>query len=101
MENQMEVLAALHGRFYESKEKEVQAIVTWRQGFLGYCATVDVEQACADGWAAAKDVIPPRLFARGAEVWPATLLSTQRQKEMPETIVREWITCAATFSLPS
>lgn len=31
MENQMDVLAALHGRFYKSKEKEVQAIVTWRQ----------------------------------------------------------------------
>ena len=38
MQGQMEVLAALHGRFYESKEREVQAIVSWRQ--VSFCPSI-------------------------------------------------------------
>ncbi len=48
---------------------------------------LDIETVCGNGFRAAKEVIPPRLFAREAEVWPLTVKSVNRNGALPQTVV--------------
>jgi hypothetical protein len=84
--DQLQILAKLHGRFYMSDEQAAKEIVTFRQAFSGYHQTVAVEEACRDGWLAAKDVIPSRLYEQADKIWPATIRSYIRDSERPWTI---------------
>jgi thiamine kinase-like enzyme len=45
------------------------------------------ETACDTAFVTAKSVIPPRLFARQAEIWPATLASVERHRHLPHTLL--------------
>ncbi|MEA2625863.1 MAG: hypothetical protein QOD06_1908, partial [Candidatus Binatota bacterium] len=88
-QSQMKLLATLHGRYYESPElwTTLSRFNTWEKYF-----TVTVEEAgfgaaCARGFSEAEEVIPPGLFRRAGEIWPATLECVERHRELPRTLV--------------
>lgn len=88
VENQLRVLASFHGKFLEIPElKTAWAIFgTWSELFanLDY---PDFENACDKGFEMAEEVIPPRLFRRRAEIWPATRKSWEHHDRLPHTLM--------------
>ncbi|MFM2100338.1 MAG: hypothetical protein RLZZ366_1877 [Pseudomonadota bacterium] len=97
---QMDILARLHGRFFEAPELSTALAVlpTWYQRFHNL-ATFHLEESCAAGVDAAEDILPPELYARREELWPATLLSLERLRELPLTLchgdvhLKNWYQC--------
>jgi hypothetical protein len=88
LRGQMALLARLHGRFYQSDDFDTALadLPTWPE-FFGRMLLIGGERLCANGFQAAKEVIPPRLFARVNEVWPATLASAERHKHLPQMLI--------------
>jgi hypothetical protein len=84
---QFQILAKLHGRFYQSKEDFFSALLGTRERFMNNVKSLDIETVCGNGFRAAKAVIPPRMFAREAEIWPLTIKSVDRNDILPHTIV--------------
>lgn len=87
--SQMTLLARLHGEFYARPEKlaALSGFNTWEAYFK---ATVDLAgfgDACARGFRDAEAVIPPRLFLRQDEIWPATLQCVAAHGTLPRTLV--------------
>lgn len=83
---QARILARLHGRFYDSKEPFFSKILPYKQRFENL-RRVGIESACCNGFNAAKNVIPPRLYSREGEIWPATIKSVERNFSLTPTIV--------------
>jgi thiamine kinase-like enzyme len=88
-QSQMKLLATLHAKYYESSELAtmLSRFNTWEKYF-----TVTVEEAgfgaaCPRGFTEAEAVIPPRLFRRAGEIWPATLKCVERHRDLPRTLV--------------
>ena len=88
-QSQMKLLATLHARYYASPEltTTLARFNTWEKYFTVTVEHAGFGPACARGFAEAQDVIPPRLFRRAGEVWPATLASVERHRELPRTLV--------------
>lgn len=84
---QIQILARLHGRFYDSKEPFFQSLVGYKDRFENLTARMELEAVCTDGFEAAQEVIPPRLFDRKAEIWPATIKSVYHNASLPPTVV--------------
>jgi thiamine kinase-like enzyme len=86
--DQMEVLAKLHGHFYQSPQLDTTLAHMFRYDhrFAALDRDHDFKSMCEAGLRAATDVIPPRLMAREAEIWPATLRASARHGELPLTI---------------
>jgi hypothetical protein len=86
--NQMEVLATLHARFFESPELDglLADLAVWPERFMRNVKYLEFERICGAGFAAAEAVIPPALFRRSSDVWPATLRSVERQRTLPRTV---------------
>lgn len=85
-----ELLARLHGTFYESPELGSPSIpfMHWPEWWTHMVSVAsDYGDACDEGFAAAKDVIPARLFARSAEIWPATMEAAARHATLPRTLM--------------
>jgi aminoglycoside phosphotransferase (APT) family kinase protein len=88
-ESQMRLLATLHAAFWESAElaTTLAGFRTWENYFTITVEKAGFGDACPRGFTEAEDVIPPRLFRRAAEVWPATLRSVLLHSTMPRTLV--------------
>ncbi|MGE0487105.1 MAG: phosphotransferase [Gammaproteobacteria bacterium] len=88
-QSQMRGLATLHAAFYESPELDttLSAWNTWEDYFRITAQEAGFEQACQRGFSEARAVIPPRLFAREAEIWPATLAAIALHARLPRTLV--------------
>ena len=87
-ESQIRLLATLHARFdaLPTPETDYGFLETWA-GQFGFLAETPFKQACLRGFERAAQVVPPRLFSREAEIFPATLLSAQRHASLPNTII--------------
>jgi hypothetical protein len=87
VESQLGLLARMHGRFLVGPELKgsLSHLFTFRDRFARLDRDHNFRTCCEGGFLAAEEVVPPRLFARAAEVWPATLRSVARQAELPET----------------
>ena len=88
-ESQMRLLATLHGRYYESAELAT-TLSPWRLWEDYFTITVEKAgfgPACARGVDMAEHVIPPRLFQRKAEIWPATLRCVDDHRRLPRTLI--------------
>ena len=87
--SQMRGLASLHAAFYESPELDttLSAWNTWEDYFHITAKEAGFEQACQRGFSEAESVIPPGLFAREAEIWPATVTSIALHSRLPRTLV--------------
>jgi len=87
VESQMKLLAEMHGRGYTDQRvtKEMVTLPSWQQYFRN---TLDfgLQSGACNGFRDAEAVIPPRLFARSEEVWPATLASVALHDHLPVTL---------------
>ncbi len=83
-------LARLHGRFFESPELGTRALpfrhwpIWWRDMMTG---APDFPDFCDRGFVDAQSVIPNRLFARRADIWPATEKSVARHLHLPRSLI--------------
>ncbi|KAJ3533408.1 hypothetical protein NM208_g8002 [Fusarium decemcellulare] len=84
---QIQTLARLHGKFYQSKEPFFENLIGYKEQFDNLVITIDIETVCRTGFLAAKSAIPPRVFAREAEIWPVTVKSVERNASLPQTMV--------------
>lgn len=83
-------LSALHSRFYESPElgTETLPFKHWPKWWADMMSGApDFADFCDKGFEAAQDVLPPRLFQRRAEIWPATERSVARHLVLPRTLI--------------
>jgi len=87
IEAQVDLLAALHSRFFEAPELDTTfaPLPSWYDRFNNL-KRFHLEESCAAGFQAAERVIPARLFARQAEIWPATLRSQELQRSLPRSL---------------
>lgn len=85
---QIELLAGMHGQFFD-KPRYTPATLglwTWPQFFYAV-VSYGHEQATNNGFLAAESVIPPRLFKRFKEIWPATCFAVDQHKTLPATLL--------------
>lgn len=87
-ESQMALLARLHGKFYQTLDKNplTAKLRTFEQTFNFSNTWFNLESCCNNGFRAAEKVVPPRLFKRHAEIWPATLKSVDLHRTQPRTL---------------
>jgi hypothetical protein len=86
--SQMDLLAKVHGEFHESPrfQNEFADMIVFRDRFHLLCNNNGFEKCCVDGFLASEEFVPQRLFAREAEIWPATVRAVDRHKGLPETL---------------
>jgi thiamine kinase-like enzyme len=97
---QLDILARLHGRFSDAPELSgsLAVLPTWYQRFHNL-ATFHLEESCSAGIDASEGFLPPELYARREEIWPATLLSLERLRDLPLTLchgdvhLKNWYQC--------
>ena len=97
---QLDILARLHGRFADSPELAgpLSVLPTWYDRFHNL-ATFHLEDSCSAGVDASEAFLPPELFTRRAEIWPATMHSLELMKELPLTLchgdvhLKNWYQC--------
>ena len=88
-QSQMRLLATLHGRYYESPELDTTLSVfsNWETFFTITAEDAGFADACIRGFRQAEAVIPPRLFRREPQVWPATLRCVAMHKSLPRGLI--------------
>jgi thiamine kinase-like enzyme len=90
VEQQIRTLANLHSRFYQSPELGTPALpfITWPQWWARMMeASPDFAACCDTAFGQCEDIMPTRLFARRAEIWPATMRSVERHDHLPQTLI--------------
>lgn len=87
-ESQIALLAELHGTFWRHADLGGPALplVRWTDWWANL-QTMDYGIFCDKGVEAAEAVMPPRLFARRGEIWPATMASVERHHALPHTVL--------------
>jgi hypothetical protein len=88
-ESQIALLAAMHGRFYQSRAfaAEFSFVEPFCERFKRLTTYHGLESACDRGLVAAEPVIPAPILARRSQVWPLTMRSVERLSELPQTLV--------------
>jgi len=83
-ESQMRLLGKMHGATAKNPvlRERVKAFKTFKQ-FFEDTQRFGLDKGAIAGFAAAENVIPPRLFARQAEIWPATLEAVEALDRLP------------------
>jgi len=97
---QLDILARLHGRFTDAPELAGALFVlpTWYDRFHNL-ATFHLEESCSAGVEAAESFLPADLFARRDAIWPATMRSLERLRDLPLTLchgdvhLKNWYQC--------
>jgi Phosphotransferase enzyme family len=84
-ESQLNLLARLHGQYYDRPEVIDSDLLTFEDVFNNNDGWFGLKSCCEAGFATAEAVIPPRLFRRSSEIWPATLKSAQLHASLPRT----------------
>ncbi|HUD95220.1 phosphotransferase [Sphingobium sp.] len=88
VQDQMRLLATLHGHFYRSPQLDdgLAHMFRYDDRFLALDRDHDFKGMCEAGLREAADVAPGRLMARQSEVWSATLRASARHGALPPTI---------------
>lgn len=88
VESQMALLARLHGKAYAdaSVRAKLPLFFTWSE-FFNNTLAFGMREGSEGGFQSGQEVIPPRLFKRHAEIWPATVASVQRHDQLPPTLM--------------
>lgn len=100
-QSQMRLLAQLHSKYYESPELDGRLAIfsKWETFFRVTAFDAGFEDSCIRGFTMAESVVPPRLFAREPEVWPATLKAADMHETMPRGMthndvhLKNWYIC--------
>lgn len=87
VEQQLALLARLHGRFFQAPELNgaLAVLPDWVQRFRNLMG-FHLEESCEAGVRAAESFLPPSLFARRADIWPTTLRSLDVLRDLPKTL---------------
>lgn len=87
VESQLRLLARLHGQGYANAQirEAMKALPTWPE-FFGRTEGFGSEALSNNGFLAAEEVIPARLFARYEEFWPLSLRSVAAHDSLPMTV---------------
>lgn len=85
--SQMRLLARLHGAGYgnQAVRSKLDLFPSWPR-FFRNVESFGLEAGAKAGFTDARHVIPPRLFVRADEVWPATLTSVDLHDDLPGTL---------------
>ncbi|MET0546308.1 MAG: phosphotransferase [Caulobacterales bacterium] len=85
--SQLDLLARLHGKFFESPlfDSELSDVPTFQFRFRNLVNKHGLQKCCEDGVDASEAITPARLFARRAEIWPATVRAVDRFDVLPVT----------------
>lgn len=90
VESQLDLLATMHGTFYDSPRLRGQGDLADLFSFSGRFRKLDRQHdfktCCENGVIAAEHLIPARLFARRDAIWAATVRSVDWHDTQPETI---------------
>jgi hypothetical protein len=88
-EDQVDLLAGLHGHFYDDArfENELRWVARFERWFLGGIGKLRVDYYNDMAFMRAADRIPARLLARREEVWPATLAALALHERSPRTFL--------------
>jgi hypothetical protein len=83
-QSQMRLLGQLHGSAYALPrlQEVIQELPTWPE-FFAKTLAFGMKEGSNNGFLEAKAVVPPRLYARFEEVWPATEKSVAFHAEQP------------------
>ncbi|WP_327753883.1 phosphotransferase (plasmid) [Sphingobium sp. SJ10-10] len=89
VEDQLTLLATLHGHFYRSPQLDAELghLFRYDDRFAALDRDHDFKGMCEAGFRAAAAVLPKRLAKREAEIWPATLRASARHGALPLTII--------------
>lgn len=86
-ESQVKLLATVHGNCYVKAQPRaaLEHLPSWYDYF---CATqaFGMESGSNNGFLAAEEVVPPRLYKRYKEIWPTTLRSAKMHDALPHTL---------------
>lgn len=87
VESQLDLLGELHGSCYRSPEikERLAGLSTWPEYFERTLA-FGLKEGSNQGFLSAKEMIPPNLFRRFDEIWPATVQSVMRHTTLPMTL---------------
>lgn len=88
VQDQLRLLATLHGHFYRSPQLEgaLAHLFRYDDRFRALDRDHDFKGMCEAGLRAAAEVVPARLMAREAYVWPATVRASERHGALPLTV---------------
>jgi len=90
VESQLDLLATMHGTFYDSPRLRGRGDLADLFSFSGRFRKLDRQHdfktCCENGVIAAESLIPARLFARRDAIWDATVRSVDWHDTQPETI---------------
>jgi hypothetical protein len=83
--SQMRLLGEMHGTTYSHPEirKQLEKLPTW-PAYFEKCGAFGLKGGSSQGFLAAEEVIPSRLYQRYEEIWPATLRSMDLHAKSPE-----------------
>ena len=87
--SQVETLARLHSRFFESRELGSQKLPfrTWYDWWTSYMtASPQFAISCDRAFGRCEDLMSPQLFRRRQEIWPATNKSVARHLQLPKSL---------------
>jgi Phosphotransferase enzyme family len=87
-QSQMRLLARLHGQGYANAKirAAMMPLPTWPQ-FFKKIDGFGIQTIAKNGFIAAEEVIPARLFARFDEYWPLALKSVALHEHLPQTVM--------------
>jgi aminoglycoside phosphotransferase (APT) family kinase protein len=89
-ENQIDTLARLHSRFYESPELGTAALpfVKWNDWWPAMMkASPEFGSSCDRAFVDSEHIMSPALFKRRAEVWPKTMASAAAHAKLPRMLI--------------
>lgn len=89
IESQLTFLAQLHGKFYARADTH-PVLAGWRtfgEVFDAPDKYLSLEGLANRGFLASESVVPPRLYARAAEIWGATVKGAMSFRGRPTTFV--------------
>jgi hypothetical protein len=95
-EGQIDILATVHGRFYDSPETRDPSLPAFSETWHSMLTLMGLPELCKRGFHMAEETIPVRLLRRDAEIWPATEKSAALHTQTPLTFthndvhVRNW-----------
>jgi hypothetical protein len=87
VEDQLQLLATLHGTCYESRRirSRLARFPTWPQLFRNL-VSLGLREGCERGLLASEHVIPTCVYRRFHKIWPGVLASVQRHSSLPQTL---------------
>jgi hypothetical protein len=86
--SELRLLAALHGRCYSDRALAAEIrrhFPTWRT-FFNNVIEFGLKEGSEEGFRKSRGLIPDKLHARAAEIWPATVRSLARHDAEPLTL---------------